>query len=198
VKEVFETVEIFSQASRHIREWNRLHKISCLYDLACGHGLLGVLLAYQFSHIKVVCVDRKKRECFESFHSVFKKHGDKMPHEESVLQNLHFEEGDATTYQMEPGGVAIIVHGCNGVSPECMKNASQSKCGWIVCPCCIPEELYLPGCKTKHLAQDQRYSFNCGLLAMSHDAETITSFNRRITNKNVIMMKRPPVPSKAE
>ena len=41
-----------------------IHRI---YDLACGHGLLGVLLARRFEDVEVVCVDLERREGFEYY-----------------------------------------------------------------------------------------------------------------------------------
>jgi hypothetical protein len=41
--------------------------IGVIYDLACGHGLLGVLLAYRFAAARVVCVDLERRPGFQVF-----------------------------------------------------------------------------------------------------------------------------------
>ena len=39
--------------------------LQVVYDLACGHGLLGCLLAYRFSALRVVCVDLQRRNGFD-------------------------------------------------------------------------------------------------------------------------------------
>ena len=54
VKELFETIESFRLIEKQIAGVNAAAKksgskrIDTIYDLACGHGLLGVLLAYRF------------------------------------------------------------------------------------------------------------------------------------------------------
>jgi hypothetical protein len=47
-----------------------IHRI---YDLACGHGLLGVLLAIRFTDIEVVCVDLVRRDGFDHYSDAFRQ-----------------------------------------------------------------------------------------------------------------------------
>jgi len=46
--------------------------IETVFDLACGHGLLGVMLAHRFQDLRVVCVDLERRPGFDSFVSCFR------------------------------------------------------------------------------------------------------------------------------
>ena len=79
--------------------------ISTVYDMACGHGLFGILMAYRFQRVKVVCVDRQRRPAFDSVVEAFEARGE--PADGSggapagggrrrVLPNLSFVEGDFT------------------------------------------------------------------------------------------------------
>jgi hypothetical protein len=47
-----------------------------IYDVACGHGLLGVLLALRFPHCQVTCVDLERRECFGHYLQGFQAQGE--------------------------------------------------------------------------------------------------------------------------
>ncbi|CAE8659228.1 unnamed protein product, partial [Polarella glacialis] len=62
LKELFETVECFRIVGRFLHERKRLHGLDSIADLACGHGLLGVLLAYRFQDVSVECVDLEPRQ----------------------------------------------------------------------------------------------------------------------------------------
>merc|ERR1711907_525062 len=75
VKEMFETLETFLLIERQvciIRARARKHgcpedDIECILDLACGHGLLGILLGMRFSDVHVMCVDLEKRVAFDHY-----------------------------------------------------------------------------------------------------------------------------------
>jgi len=41
-----------------------------IYDLACGHGLGGVLLAYRFPDVRVICMDHEERPCWTTYREV--------------------------------------------------------------------------------------------------------------------------------
>ena len=61
VKELFETVEAYKRIGQAIYEQWREGNVEVIYEFACGHGLLGVLLAYRFHKLRVVCVDLERR-----------------------------------------------------------------------------------------------------------------------------------------
>merc|ERR1712139_668315 len=94
VKELFETVESFKKAASFAVDASKLRQIDTIYDLACGHGLLGALLAYRFPQKRVVCVDLQRRHSFGVLLSAFRQHGEIADGEEAVLGNLTFVEGD--------------------------------------------------------------------------------------------------------
>jgi tRNA1(Val) A37 N6-methylase TrmN6 len=49
--------------------------VEIIYDLACGHGLLGVMLAHRFPRLRVVCVDLKRRPAFDHYLEVYRGFG---------------------------------------------------------------------------------------------------------------------------
>jgi hypothetical protein len=65
MKEVFETVEVFHRVHRFVAHQKKTADL-VLYDLACGHGLMGILLAIRFPKAKVVCTDRERRPAFDA------------------------------------------------------------------------------------------------------------------------------------
>ena len=111
VKELFETVEVVKHAGNHIYQ----QKPDTVYDLACGHGLGGVLLGYRFPNINVWCVDRQQRPCFASYMNAFDKHGEGV----SLSNNVQFAEGEVSGItiagkEINKNSYQLCIHGCNG------------------------------------------------------------------------------------
>ena len=157
--------------------------IGTIYDLACGHGLLGVLLAYRFDKLRVVCVDLEKRAGFYAIVSAFEKGGDKAKATE-VLPNLSFVEGDIKDVDLEPNSFVACVHGCNEVSSTTVERAQTAGCaGWAM-PCCIRDALYCVK-RTTHVEDEQRYATMVGVLAGTYGGNLIAGIDRRITNRNL-------------
>eukprot|EP01063_Lacrimia_lanifica_P017999 TRINITY_DN24980_c0_g1_i1.p1 TRINITY_DN24980_c0_g1~~TRINITY_DN24980_c0_g1_i1.p1 ORF type:complete len:414 (+),score=129.05 TRINITY_DN24980_c0_g1_i1:65-1243(+) len=75
LKELIESVEAFLLIVCYLNTAESADKkhIDTFYDLACGHGLVGVLLAYAFPTRTVVACDRAEREAFTLFNYVFQK-----------------------------------------------------------------------------------------------------------------------------
>merc|ERR1719160_357765 len=67
IKELFETVEAFLVVGQFFNEKRKLLGLNTILDLACGHGLLGVMLAYRFPDMSVRCVDLEPREAFHHY-----------------------------------------------------------------------------------------------------------------------------------
>ena len=59
VKELLESVEVVKQASVQAAT------ASVLVDVACGHGLVGLLLAFRYPHLSLVSIDRTRRPAFD-------------------------------------------------------------------------------------------------------------------------------------
>jgi hypothetical protein len=166
---------------------------TAIYDIACGHGLAGVLMAYRFPTVPVVCVDRKRRPCFESYLEAFAKHGKGNP----IVDNLRFVKGDVTPESVAGEALphhafVLCIHGCNEVSTIAMDLAVRSGGGVCILPCCIRDKVF--GVKTKsqfgrwHMEDDVRYSCQVGFLAGKYKAEKIAAIDRRITNRHLAIV----------
>ena len=101
VKEVFETVEAYRQCAGFVLDAGRHGphgRVARIYDLACGHGLLGLLLAYRFPGARVTCVDLSRRGGFNQWLAGFRAAGHpppgSAPGARCTMANLAFVEGD--------------------------------------------------------------------------------------------------------
>ena len=65
VKELLESVEVASDAASFITLVAKGAPVDVIYDVACGHGLVGILLAYRFPRRRVVCIDLERRDGFD-------------------------------------------------------------------------------------------------------------------------------------
>ena len=105
VKELFESLESykiisnFIVAAQRTAEKNGLPKVERIVELACGHGLVGVLLAYRFRNLDVHLYDLEKRKTFEAFLRAFSDKGVRHPGDDEVLQNVFFHEEDMRNSQ---------------------------------------------------------------------------------------------------
>ena len=61
--------------------------VATVIDLACGHGLVGILLAYRFPDVQVVAVDLARRPAYRAFVEALRESG-------AALSNIRFVEGD--------------------------------------------------------------------------------------------------------
>ena len=117
--------------------------IDKIFDLACGHGLVGIMLAYAYPDRTVMACDRKRRESFEAFNAAFAHFADleeTSPSDfhtsdtttpvESVdgalkpqLANLTFVEGelDVLSPHVDSASLVLALHGCNEANKESMR-----------------------------------------------------------------------------
>ena len=94
VKELCESIEAFAVIEAYISAMDRRgRKINLIADVACGHGHVGILLAYRFPHVSVICCDRVRRESFDAMLEAFRSGGAKLPSCTEPLQNVSFVEG---------------------------------------------------------------------------------------------------------
>lgn len=71
VKEIVESVEAFRLIVAYLAAAERTREVRTFFDLACGHGLVGVLLAWAFPHRRVVACDWKRRGAFDAYARAF-------------------------------------------------------------------------------------------------------------------------------
>jgi SAM-dependent methyltransferase len=193
VKELFETLEAFKITSSIIimaqdAQVEQKYNIHTVYDLACGHGLLGILLAYRFPTKKIVCVDLEARDSFQAFRSAFDEMGD--PFEmQTPLSNLEYREADLLSVESELDSSCFLIamHACNEANKEVVDMAKGAGAMWAVMPCCIRSKLYLKRASVLDLDSDSRYHLLCGAFAEANDAQLVRAISRDITAKPIII-----------
>ena len=206
VKEMFETLEAFRLIEKQLsllmarrREVQKeggitsspSKQVTTIYDLACGHGLLGVVLAYRFADVRVVCVDMERRNCFNHYLEGFIMHGKPAKGEEHPLSNLSFLEQDFTTLRAEDidGASSFItmIHGCNEATKLAIEMAQTYGAGYAFMPCCIRDGLYGNVGRVAQVDDATRHMVMIGLVAGQCGAHLISAIDQRITNRNLIL-----------
>jgi len=169
-----------------------------IYDLACGHGLGGMLLAYRFPFINVICIDMEKRPCWTSYRAAFEKFGVKANKQDtSVTANLTlFRVGDimsSEVFQPSNGDYLMCLHGCNELSPFVLSTGQSYKTGFAVMPCCLRDGML--GLTTSSsnnnwgIADDTaRYSIQVGYLAGKFGVAKVAAISQCITNRFLIII----------
>mmetsp|Transcript_3575 Transcript_3575/g.6537 ORF Transcript_3575/g.6537 Transcript_3575/m.6537 type:complete len:436 (-) Transcript_3575:652-1959(-) len=191
VKELFETLEAFRIASSIIimaQDKEGGSTIDTIYDLACGHGLLGILLAYRFPTKRIVCVDLEARDSFLAFQTAFNEMGESYDMQ-TPLSNLEYREADLLTVESEldANSFLIALHACNEANKEVVDMARSARAMWAVMPCCIRSKLYLDGAEVLGLDSESRYKLLCGAFAEANGAQLIRAISRDITARPIVI-----------
>ena len=175
--------------------------------MACGHGLLGILLAYRFPTKKVVCVDLQERQSFYAFKEAFVTKGEAYRDQPTILSNLQYREADmrsleqhehgnnhehdttaATTIPVPtPSSFLVAVHACNEANKYVVEMAKNAGATWAVMPCCIRSKLYLNGAPIMDVDSQVRYQLLCGAFAEANNASVIRSVPRDITARPILI-----------
>mmetsp|Transcript_30950 Transcript_30950/g.69026 ORF Transcript_30950/g.69026 Transcript_30950/m.69026 type:complete len:405 (+) Transcript_30950:42-1256(+) len=196
VKEVFESFETYRKVANFIVNAQKTAKaigappVDKIVELACGHGLVGALLAYRFPHLTVHLYDLFKRPTFDAFLRAFEKSGVIGPNRTSVLPNIIFHESDmGLAVEHVPNSFVICIHGCGEVNKRAIEMAQDHGAGgWVVLPCCIEKEMYLGSSCAVQLCDDTpRHVMLCGAMANEYGAQMIDSIDTRITNRAVVI-----------
>jgi SAM-dependent methyltransferase len=167
---------------------------TAILDLACGHGLAGVLLAYRFGDIPVVCLDRVRRACFDTYVEAFEALGEKLAGRRAVLGNLTFVEGDleAARPLCPRGAFLVSVHGCNEVSPRVVEMSKECGGGCAVVPCCVRGSIFGLNTRSNNgrwtIPDATQYSLQVGFLAGRFGARRVAAIDNRITDKNLCII----------
>jgi SAM-dependent methyltransferase len=189
VKELFESLETFKLTSSIILMAQSNNKtIDTVYDLACGHGLVGILLAYRFPKMKIICVDLEARESFLAFQAAWRKIGDSYGME-TPLANIEYREADLLTVrsQVTPSSFLVATHACNEANRDVVDMANAVGALWAVMPCCIPSNLYLKGGHVVGLDDDTRYMLLSGAFAEANNAQLVRTIHRDITARPILI-----------
>lgn len=194
VKELFESFEAFKLLENFVVAAKKHRQIDRIYDVACGHGLVGMLLAYRFPAMQVIGVDVAVRPALAAWRRSFEQHGDKLEGWERPLENFGF--ANCGVEELESAGkvdaqsLIVSVHGCNEVNSVSIETAISANGLWATLPCCVPEHLYMPTASIKlsdDLNDNVRHDFMCGVMAERYDAQYIAQMDRCITNRAIMI-----------
>merc|ERR1712194_316084 len=152
--------------------------------MACGHGLLGVLLASRFHDVQVVCVDLERRPSFAHYVETFEGLSDHTDGYAKPLSNVRFVEGDIAGVTVPPRSFVVCVHACNEANKIAVELARQAQAGYAAMPCCIPGGLYCVR-NVRYEGPGERYAAMVGVMAGTYGAHTIACIERRITNRHM-------------
>jgi len=194
VKELFESFEAFKLLENFIVAAKKHRQIDRIYDVACGHGLVGMLLAYRFPAMQVVAVDVAVRPALAAWQAAFEQHGDKLDEWNVPLENFGFAncgvEELGSAGRVDARSLIVSVHGCNEVNRIAIESAISADGLWATLPCCVPEHLYLPKASIKlsdDLNDNVRHDFMCGVMAERYGAQYIAQIDRCITNRAIMI-----------
>ena len=191
IKEVFESLESYKVIANFIIAATKTgNPPTSIVELACGHGLVGCLLAYRFHNLSVHLYDLHQRPTFDAFLRAFESRGCKRPNALQVLPNIVFHEKDISeSVPFIKDSVVVCLHGCNEVNSMAVELAIENcASGWIVMPCCIRKEQYLGSSCQILIDDDQnRFSLLIGALALNYNAQEIRNIDKRITNRNILV-----------
>ena len=179
-----------------------LNSTACdaVYDVACGHGLVGLLVAYRYPKINLVSIDRERRPAFKAWSTAMQSVksrtvGLDAPSQHALSQlmlpNVEFLEGDFQQLDLldmltSAPSLVLCVHGCNEVNRDAVELARKASVGWVAIPCCLRVELYL---SVEHfkLPDELRYAVLCGAMASCYQAKSVAVIDRRITNRAIVL-----------
>jgi hypothetical protein len=190
VKELFETVESFKHIYKQVAmlraradELQRPQDaLEHIFDLACGHGLLGVLLAHALPRVRVTCVDLQPRPTWTQYHAAFSS-----ALSPGVLTNLTFVQEDLALVDIPAQSLVLSIHACNDANRTCIEKALDARAAYALMPCCIRNGIYDKVRRVRHLEDDARHALMVGVIAATYKAHAISAIDRRITNRNLLI-----------
>ena len=114
-KELVESLEAYAVVESFVSAMGRRGRaVDVIADVACGHGLVGILLAYRFPRVAVVCCDLAERESYRAMVDAFRSEGAKldlaMPLQNLELWRASSTRGDAGGSRGEACVVALTPH----------------------------------------------------------------------------------------
>lgn len=194
VKELCESIEAFAVLVAFLGTACAQQGRSCctIADLACGHGLVGIFLAYRFPHREVLCVDLAQRPAFASIVASFRAVAGKLKGWKAPLENLSFVEGsfesEAVRARLSGDTFCVALHACTEANAAAIEMAVSLGAMWAVMPCCMRTAACFPErCQLVRCPDATRHALLCGALVERHQAELVVSIDRRITNRHVIL-----------
>ena len=188
-----ECVEVFKEAERLILRGRREgRRITECYDLACGQGLVGLLLTIRFTDLSVLSIDLERRNSYDAFVDSYRWAQHNNGGDGPSTERIRFVEGDFNDVidGREPvpsTSLVLCVHGCNEANRDAEELATRHKATWMLVPCCIRDGLYLPRSKVSIPDDTVRYTILAGAMAALYDSETVTTIDSRISGKGIVL-----------
>ena len=187
VKELLESLEVFRHIEKLLRRRGNTN-YGTIYDVGCGHGLVGMLCAAAYPHIRVQCIDRVPRESFQAQRIAFEASG-------VSLDNLHFVTGDLAVLEenvlhdaqnnSNSSSLLLCVHGCKSLTHESIELACSNNWSWLSLPCCLQAEHHLDA--SMKVNDDTRFGILCGAIAAKYKADSIAEIDSRITGRGIVL-----------
>jgi SAM-dependent methyltransferase len=189
VKELLESIEVFWQIQTLMKrsKVNKPKQLQHIYDVGCGHGLVGMMCAATFPNITVHGIDRVPRESYLAQQQAFRSVG--VP-----LKNLKFEVGDLSTLEnihddtaANDNSLLLCVHGCKKLTHESIELAIRNKWAWLSLPCCLQTENHFEDLSFKKVDDQTRFLMLCGAIASKYDADSISSIDSRVSARGIVI-----------
>jgi SAM-dependent methyltransferase len=123
-KELFEAWEV----AKHTRRRFRGGKV---FDLACGHGLLGhLMLLLDDSSASAVCVDRRLAPSARTVADVMVAEWPRLDSRVTLM------ERDIEEVDIQPNDVVVSAHACGALTDAILAKAVRAAARVVVLPCC--------------------------------------------------------------
>ena len=65
--------------------------------------------------------------------------------------------------------------------------------GWLLVPCCLQVDAYLPASHSVRLSDEMRYALLCGAMASEYEATVVWALDSRITGRGIVLGGGPPL-----
>ncbi len=127
MKEVLESTEFY------LRTRKRILPADTVYDLACGHGLVGIILSACNPDVDVICVDIRRPVSFEK---ILDAVAAVKPH---VIDRVKFIEAPLSDLQapISPSNISVVAtHACGSLTDTVLDFARVCATRVAVMPCC--------------------------------------------------------------
>ena len=193
VKELLESVEAYKVVERAIELAEQTPAaIETIYDLACGHGFVGLLLALRYPAKRVVCVDLEHRAAHDTARAALAEAAADeadLAFAGPALANLDFDEGCLTRVapRLDARALVLAVHACGDANDHVVGMARAAGAAWCVMPCCVAGRGG-GGAGAVRLDDDARYAVLCGAMASEHRAQLVTQIDSKITARPIVLL----------
>ena len=195
IKEIMESVETYRKVVLLVqRPSAEAGGLGGIHDVACGHGLAGLLLAAHYPEVPLVSSDLHRRDSYAAHLQAWREEGVELGNARFVQANfteLYDSTRDADSASIAPNSLVLCVHGCNDASKAAVQLAQEHAAGWAVVPCCMQNN-YAPSVESLRLSDEHRYVLLCGAMAATYQASVVWSIEPRVTPRSIVLADAPP------